>query len=337
MKGGRKMSKRKSWIIVAFCMVLLFSLGWFHSPGRAEIKFMLKIGTGPVGGYWFPGGAVLSSIITDKVEGARGSPTLGGGVSNCRDIDSGKMDIAYTYNGTAGDAWESRPPFKKKLTNVRFLANMYITPFTIVALKETGIKTFEDLKGKRFSPGKKGYTGKITFDRMLKEYGMSYDDLGKVTLVGYSDGALLMKDKHIDFYAMITMTPSAPFLDVATFFPLTLVNYKPEILDRMCEKYDMVKVTVPAKDYPGQDEENPTVGFGACFIIRKDLPEDLVYGITKSMWGEFKRFHQIQPKLKDHVLIKNALLGITVPLHRGAYKYYKEVGLEIPKKGMPVD
>lgn len=323
-------------VTVLFCVSLL-SLGFFHSPLHAQVKFMLKIGTGPVGGYWFPGGAVLSNIITDKVEGARGSPTLGGGVSNCRDINSGKMDIAYTYNGTAGDAWQGRPPFKKKLTNIRFLANMYITPFHILALKESGIKKFEDLKGKRFSPGKKGYTGKICFDRMLKEYGMSYDDLGKLTLVGYADGALLMKDKHIDFYALITMPPSAPFLDVATFFPLSVVKFKPEILDRMSEKYNMVKVNVPAKDYPGEDEAIPTVGFGACFIIKKDLPEDVVYAITKSMWTNYKLFHMIQPKLKNHILIKNALLGITIPLHRGAYKYYKEVGLKIPKKGMPVD
>ena len=322
---------------VGVLLLSLFLLVSFQAPASAGAKYMLKIGTGPVGGWWFPGGAVLANIITDKVEGAIGSPTLGGGVSNCRDVNAGKMDIAYTFSGTAADAWNGRPPFKKKLTNIRFLANMYISPFHIIALKESGIKTFEDLRGKRFSPGKKGYTGKIIFDRMLQEYGMSYKDLGKVTLVGYSDGALLMKDKHIDFYALITMPPSAPFLDVGTFYPLTIVKVKPEILDRMCKKYGMVKVTIPANTYPGQDEDVLTVGYGNQFIIRKDLPEDLVYNITKAMWEECKRFHKVQPKLKEHVALKNALLGVTIPLHKGAYRYYKEQGLEIPKVAMPID
>lgn len=321
----------------ALALVAIVFVFFMCFPASAGVKYMLKIGTGPVGGWWFPGGAVLASIITDKVEGATGSPTLGGGVSNCRDVNSGRMDIAYTFSGTAADAWSGRPPFKKKLTNIRFLANIYVSPFHIIALKESGIKTFEDLRGKRFSPGKKGYTGKIIFDRMLAEYGMSYKDLGKLTLVGYSDGALLMKDKHIDFYALITMPPSAPFLDVGTFYPLTLVKFRPDILDRMCKKYGMVNVTIPAKTYPGQDEDAFTVGYGNLFIVRKDLPEDLVYNITKAMWEEYKRFHKVQPKLKEFVKLENALLGITIPLHRGAYKYYVEKGLKIPKIGMPVD
>jgi len=298
---------------------------------------MLKIGTGPVGGWWFPGGAVLSEIITDVVKGVRASPTLGGGVSNCRDVDAGKKDIAYTFSGTAADAWYGRSPFEKELRNIRFMANMYVSPFHIITLKELDIKTVEDLKGHPFSPGKKGYTGKVIFDRLLKEYGMTYDDLGPVTLVGYSDGALLLKDKHIDFYALITMPPSAPFLDVATFSPVSLVSISEEVLDRMCKKYAMVKLTIPANTYPGQDKDVLTVGYGNCWIVRKDLPEDLVYEITKAMWENYKRFHKIQPAIADQVKIENALLGAAIPLHRGAYKYYRERGLKIPETAMPVD
>jgi hypothetical protein len=166
---------------------------------------------------------------------------------------------------------------------------------------------------------------------------MTYEDLGKFSAVGYADGALLMKDKHIDFYALITFPPSAPFLDVGTFYPLSIVTVKPEILDTMCEKYGMVQMTIPAKTYPGQDDDVPMIGYGNQFIINKDMPEDLVYGIAKAMWENHTKFHQVQPKLNEHILLKNALLGATIPIHRGAYKYYKEKGLEIPKKGMPID
>lgn len=301
----------------------------------AKVKF-LKIGTGPVGGWWFPCGSVLATIISEEVEGVDASPTLGGGVSNCRDVNKGAKDIGFTFSGTALDAWNGNTPFKEKQTNIRFLANMYISPFHIIALKKFGIKTVEDLKGQPFSPGKKGYTGKLIFDRLLKEYDMTYDDLGELTLTGYSDGALLLKDEHIHFYALITVPPSASFLDVATVKPVSLVEIDPKVLDTMAKKYGMAKLTIPAGTYPGQDKDVPSVGYGNCFIIRKGVPKDVVYEITKALWKNYKDFHEVQPKLKNMTLPKNALKGATIPLHPGAYKYYKEQGFKIPQSAMPV-
>lgn len=298
----------------------------------------IKIVSGPVGGTWFPGAAVLASIIADRVPEVHASPTLGGGVSNCRDVDAGRAQIGLTYSGTALDAWEGRSPFDQKHRNLRYLGNQYIEPECLVTLKEAGIETLEDLKGISFSPGKEGFTGKLIFDRILEEAGMSYDDLGKCTLVGYTDGAMLMKDKHIDLYAMIDMPPNAGFMDVDAFFPVSILQLPDDLLDTMAEKYGMVKWTIPAGVYSGVDKDVTTVGYSCGFYCNKDLPEDIVYEITKGMWEEYERFVSIQAaQFKEHIRPENALMGTAIPLHPGAYRYYVEQGMTVPEAGIPID
>ena len=303
----------------------------------ADVQF-IKIATGTVGGTWFSGGSVLASILTEKVEGVHASPTIGGGVSNCRDLDANRSQIGYSYSGTALDAWKGKAPFDQPLKNLRYIGNQYIEPFHIVYMADKGYKTMDDLKGKSFSPGKEGFTGKIMFDLLLKELNMTYDMFGKATYVGFNDGALLLKDGHIDFYALLTMPPNAAFMDLDTFSPVSLLQLPDDVLDRMVKSYGMEKWIIPAGAYSGVKEDITTLGYSGGFYCHKDLPEDLVYNITKAMWENVDRFVAVAPaSFKDQIKIENALKGTVLPLHKGAYKYYKEIGMEIPSAGNPID
>lgn len=331
---GRGLSL-KTLLVVVFCLVLISGSVW--AGGKSEQKY-LKIASGTVGGTWFSGGSVLASIITEKVEGINASPTIGGGVSNCRDIDANRAQIGYSYSGTALDAWQGNVPFEAPLKNLRYISNQYIEPFHIIFRADSGIKTLEDLKGKDFSPGKEGFTGKIMFDLLLNEANMTYDQLGKATYVGFNDGADLMKDKHLEFFALLTMPPNAAFMDVDTFSPLALLQLPQDILDRMVKKYGMEPWVIPAKTYSGVKTDITTVGYSGGFYCNKDLSEELVYNITKAIWENVQRFIDAAPaSFKDQYDIKYALRGTVLPLHKGAYRYYKEMGIDVPAAGMPID
>lgn len=351
--GEKEAKEVKRGLFVAVIMLLVVALFVMGCPAPAPpapapptpappkpappAEMILKIGTGPIGGYWFPGGAVLSQIITEFVPGVSAAPTLGGAVSNARDTNSGKMQIGYTYNTMAKDGWLGRDPFKEKMVNMRYMHNMYITPMHIITIKALNLKAIEDLKGHDFSPGKKGWGGETSFRRILTESGMSYDDLGKCTFTGYADGALLMKDKHIDFYALATMCPSANFLDVAVSEPLWIIGGSDALIDLMKEKYGMAEFTIPADTYPGTDIDVRCSAMSAHWIVNVDVPEDVVYQIVKASYENYERYHSVQSGLKEYVLPEKFLLGASCPLHKGAYKFFKEVGLEIPKEAMPVD
>lgn len=332
-----KSSNQRRIKVFSVLLSLFLITGTAFAAGQSGGTQYLKIVAGTVGGTWFSGGSVLASIITEKVEGANASPTIGGGVSNCRDINANRAQIGYSYSGTALDAWEGKPPFEEPMKNLRFIGNQYIEPFHILFLAEQKFKSLDDLKGKSFSPGKEGFTGKIIFDLLLKEANMTYDMFGKATFVGFPDGALLMKDKHLDFYAILTMPPNSAFMDVDTFSPVDILQLPQDLLDRMSEKYGMEKWVIPAGAYSGVKKDITTVGYGGGFYCNKDLPEELIYNITKALWENYERFVEVAPaSFKEQIKLENALRGTVLPLHEGAYRYYKEKGLDIPKAGMPI-
>lgn len=332
-------SKRslKLALLVSICFIVGLT-GMAFMPTSLSAGVILKVGTGPVGGNWFPLGAVLSTIVNEKVEGVRAAPTLGGGTSNMKALNAGTQDFSLTIGITNANAWEGKAPFKKKYRNIRSAFNTYINIFHVNTRAETGIRKFEDLKGKRVSPGKKGFTGEVLTRFVLKEYGMSYKDFAEVTLVGYSEGGNLMRDKHLDAYSLITMPPSAAFVELDTFSPVYIFSASPEVIDRMIKKYPgLIKIQLPGGIYRGRPEPLDTFGTPCVFATRKDLPTDVVYGVTKAFWENYKRSWKLNPNFKDYIRPENALSGLAIPLHPGAYKYYKEAGYNIPKKLMPID
>ena len=106
------------------------------------------------------------------------------------------------------------------------------------------------------------------------------------------------------------------------------------LLDTMATKYGMEKWVIPAGAYKGVTKDVTTVGYSGGFYCSKDLPEDLVYRITKALWENVERFVEVAPvSYKGQIKIENALRGTVLPLHPGALKFYREKGLQIPKAG----
>jgi len=146
-----------------------------------------------------------------------------------------------------------------------------------------------------------------------------------------------MKDKHLDCTAWMVPAPSSGIMDIATAFPVRLLPYPDDLLKYLEDNYNTTKVIVPAGVYDGVDKEVPHMGIGHFMIADKDLPEDTIYEITKAVWENIKSLEVVHPVVKEHMRLPNAVSGISVPLHKGAAKYYKEKGLAIPAKIAPVD
>jgi TRAP transporter TAXI family solute receptor len=106
----------------------------------------------------------------------------------------------------------------------------------------------------------------------------------------------------------------------------------------MIEKYPgLIKIQLPGGIYRGRPEPLDTFGTPCVFATRKDLPTDVIYEVTKAFWENYKRSWKLNPNFKDYIRPENALSGLAIPLHPGAYKYYKEAGYNIPKKLLPID
>jgi TRAP transporter TAXI family solute receptor len=319
---------RKTTIILLVIGAFIFSLA-IGTEAQAEKKF-LRMVSGPQGGSWYPLGAAMMAIVEKNIDIST-SCAPGGGLSNCKAVSTGKADLGWTYSHTAYNGYEGRGKFDKRYTNMRHLMSLYPGVLQMAVPRKSDIYTVDDLKDKRIVPGKMGWTGTVTAEIVLKAYGLSFESIkkngGLVSYVGYADSAALMKDGHSDCYIAMTSCPQATIIDL---------NFRPGIRMLPIDKAHMRKVletepglmetVIPKSAYKGMTEDVPAVGTVTCLIVNKDLSDDLVYNIVKTLYANWPELAKVKKKAIEASKPEKATMGARIPMHPGALRYYKEKG-----------
>ena len=311
---------------VRFALVGMALFVLAFSSGASAQKFELKMMTGPMGGSWYPLGGAIADAVQKENPGVTIAVAPGGGVANVEGVEFGKCDIGFSNSSSGVDGVYGRPPFKKKMPNMRQLANLYPQYFQMIVLEGSGIKSVADLKGKRIAPGPKGHTGEFAAQQVLQVYGLSYKDMSRVNHVGYNDTVALMKDGHCDAWLLTTTIPGAAIMDLASARKIRLLPLPEDKIQAMQKlNAGYIRKTVPKGIYTGVDYDVPGVGWFTHLIVSAKLPDDLVYKITKTLVKNVERFGQVVRDMKG-TTAKDLAMDIGVPFHPGALKYYKEIG-----------
>jgi TRAP transporter TAXI family solute receptor len=288
-----------------------------------QVTFM----TGPQGGSWIPLGGALKGMWEKAIPGLDIQQTPGAGIANVRGVDEGKAQIGIANSATTVDGLEGRPPYKKKVTHVCQLANLYPQYFQVVALSDAKINSLADLKGKVLVTQPKGNTAEILTATVLKLNGMDYGSLAKANFqAGYTDAVSLMKDGHAQVFTLGTTAPASAVMDLASARDVHLVPVDDKTmgaLKKMNPGYN--KLTIKAGTYPKQEKDVPVIGYSTHIVVACSLPEDTVYKMTKTMAGNIDGMAAVV-KAINGVTPKDMAADIGVPFHKGAAKYYKEVG-----------
>jgi len=310
--------------IVMALFAILFLV--FSTPALAQ-KMDLKMMTGPMGGSWYPLGGAIAEALQKEIPGITVSVMPGGGVANVEAVEFGKCELGFSNSSSAVDGLNGRDPFKKKMENMRQLANLYAQYFQMVVVDTSKIKSPADLKGKIIATTQRGHTGTILTEQVLQVYGMSFKDMAKVHFVGYSDAVALMKDGHADIYTPGTTIPASSIIDLAADRKIRLLGLpddKIAALQKINAGY--IKRIIPKGTYPGVDYDVVAASYFAHLVVSAKLPDDLVYKITKTFSKNLPRFADVVKDMKG-VTPKDLALDIGVPFHPGALKYYKEAGV----------
>src|SRR5699024_9876801 len=148
---------------------------------------------------------------------------------------------------------------------------------------DSDIETVEDLEGKKVSPGIKGYSGEIAFQRILDIKGMSYDDLDDIEYIGTEDAAELLRDNHIDAWIGNLAAPAATWQELDTTVGIRKISLDEETIDKLYEyNPSYFTYTMEAGTYPNQEEDVETVAPPTVLLDNNDtMPEDAVYELTK--------------------------------------------------------
>jgi TRAP transporter TAXI family solute receptor len=324
------MCRRNLAIVVALSFVAV--IGWAGGHASAAERVFLKLGASSLGGSWFPTMSIAASVINNKVPGVISTVTTGGAITNVRNIENGKVQLGLTYAGVTGEAWNGKGAFKKPHQKIRAIGIFFDSVFSITVPANSPIRTFNDIKGKRTTAGKKGWGSTQAYARMLEAHGLSFDKIresgGKVSHVGWSDAVLLMKDRQVDVIQLAQSTPNPLIMQLETSFPVRILGMEKAVADKIVKTYPgYVAVKVAKGTYKGQDQDAWTISDNTMVVASKDLSEDLVYKITRAIYetpGPFKKLAWLKK-----MSWKTATSGIPTPFHKGAARYFKEKGVTV--------
>ena len=313
------MARMKNVMLAGVAMVAVAAAG----TASAET---LKLMTGPQGGSWYPLGGAIQNIVQTNMDGTDIQVLPGGGIANVKAVEQGKADIAFANSVSTVDAIEGRAPFETKATNVCNVATLYPQYFQIVALKDSGINTVADFKGKALAAQPKGNTAEDITRQLLEAAGLTYEDMSQVHYVSYSDGVALMKDNNAQVMTMGTTVPASAIMDLDSAADITLIPVEGELMEKMRAKNPgFAALTIPANSYPDQTEDVQAIGYATHVIARCDLPNDVVEGMLENITANMGDLQAIASAMKG-ATPKEMGQDVGVPMHPGAKAFYDKQG-----------
>jgi len=315
-------------------IAILFGFVFFMSvaPTQAEQTFV-TIGTGGVTGVYYPTGGAICRLVNKsrKEHGIRCTvESTGGSVYNLNTIAAGELDMGVAQSDWQYHAWHGTSKFKSQGPNkdLRAVFSVHPEPFTVVARKDSGIKNFQDLKGKRVNINNPGSGARGTMEVVMEAMGWTKADFKLAAELKSAEQASALCDNKIDAIVFTVGHPSGTIKEATTSCDSLLVNVTGPEIDKLVKENDYYRTaTIPGGMYRGTDTDTVTFGVGATFVSSAKVPEYVIYNVVKAVFENFKEFKKLHPAFK--ILVKEEMIkdGLSAPLHDGAVKYYKEAGL----------
>jgi len=299
----------------------------------ASAQEFITIGTGGVTGVYYPTGGAICRLVNKgrKDHGIRCSTeSTGGSVYNLNTIRAGELDMGVAQSDWQFHAYNGTSKFSDAGANkdLRAVFSVHPEPFTVVARADSGIKNFDDLKGKRVNIGNPGSGQRGTMSVLMEAKGWTMDDFALASELKASEQASALCDNKIDVMIYTVGHPSGAIKEATTSCDSVLVNVGGADVEKLVGDNSYYRTAmIPGGMYRGNDSDTMTFGVGATFVSTAAVPEHVVYEVVKAVFENFDTFRKLHPafaNLKKEEMIKD---GLSAPLHPGAMKYYKEAGL----------
>jgi hypothetical protein len=317
--------------VLAVVMLLVMGIA---APGGAQAVRLLSLVTGGTAGVYFPLGGAMAEIWNQRVSGVRvASQSSGASVANVQFLARGdahlgliQNDIAYyAEKGTEvfAEPGSNRP---RPISGIRGIAMLYPETIQIVTLRNKNIRTVSDLVGKKVVVGAAGSGTEANARQILSVHDIYYRMI-RPDFLSFAAGVDQLRDGLTDAVFITAGVPTAAVTDVASSREIFIVPISTEALFDLRARWPFyTRQTFPAETYRGLAGPVSTVAVMAMLVARADLPDDLVYNLTKALWENLDRMRAAHARGRDFELMK-ALDGMPIAVHPGAARYYSEKGV----------
>lgn len=321
---GRKIS--------TFCGAALVAMAFAWQP-TSFAQTMLQMPTGGVTGSYYMIGAPMAKYINEKSKLVRVTPnTSGGSVENLRRVEAATAQLGMTSQDLMYRAWHGQKPFTKPMRDWRVIG--IVTPILanhVMALAANNIKTATDLRGKIFAIGAPGSMAADQMNLFLDHVGIK--KAIEARMLPHQDYPSMLLDGKVQAINRAGSVPSATVEEIGAQKPVNLVDFGRELEQSgFLKKYPFYqKIVIKGGTYKGENRDVTTFGTAGYLIAHKDVPETVVYEFTRHAYSE-EGIRQVNLAFKGaNVNRADPLSGNIGPVHPGAAKFWKEIGVKYPE------
>lgn len=299
--------------------------GGDKKPAAQTTKMILA--TGGTAGTYYPFGGSIAQIWNTKAQNVNvTAQSTGASIENLRLVNKKEAELAIVQSDMMDYAFNGKESFKEKLANIRGIGILYPEIIQVVVRGDSGINSIADLKGKKVGVGAPGSGTEANFRQLIDIYGLDYKVLSPQYL-SFSESSDRFKDNQIDAFIVVAGIPNSAIQDIATQHNVKVLTVTDDMVAKLGQKYPfLAPATIPANTYKGQTAEVKTVAVMATLIVNSEVKEDVVYSITKALFDNQADLAKAHAKGKE-LSSEQAVKGMSIPLHPGAAKYFKEKGI----------
>ena len=292
------------------------------ATGEGLDSKIVTIATGGASGPYNIIGTTLADIYKNEYDVNSRTQTTGSSVENLNLINQGKVEMAFVMSDALSQAINGEVSFKEKIESVSTMATLYPNVVQIITKADSGIKTVEDLKGKRVAVGDQNSGVEVNARTILNGHGITYDDI-KVDYLGYAEAAEGLSAGTIDAAFLTSGIPNASVMELSETLDITLVSVDPKKVEEIAKDHPYFISFEIKPDVYSNKESIFTAAVPNALVVRKDLSEDDVYKLTKTFYESLDKLVNSHQAAAD-ITLENGDVGIIGELHPGAKKYYDE-------------
>lgn len=322
-------SKKASVFGLAVLMVLSIVLAGCGNSGGNSGQFTL--GAGSQGGVYYPVGVGIAEILTKNMEGVTVTPEVtGASLENAVLLGNQEVEMAILTAGDLVAGLKGEKPFEQKIDNVSVMfAGLKPGAVQVLTLKDNGIKSIEDLKGKKVALGPQGGSGWKAFAEILPYYNMSLEDVN-ASYISYGDSIEQLTDKTIDATVVTAGAPTPAVVQLATQSGMAFVPFDEAKLKKFLDEHPYyIASTIKKELYKGLEQDVNTYATVNVVAVSDSVDEEMVYNMLKTLYGHVEDFRKVHPTVQK-ISVESAGEFKGFRYHEGAAKFFKENGIEVP-------
>lgn len=293
---------------------------------RANWPRNITIGSASIGGVYYVVAGGYAKVIQEKLGIPASNRVTGGPVQNIQLVQAKQIELGLTtmgpaYEGLRGIGWAQGTRYDA----IRFTWPMYTSFAHWITRADSPIRSVADLNGRVVDLGPRGGSAEFVGHKVFSLFGIRP---ARIVNLSFAEGANALRDGLVDANFGVIGIPVPAWLELSITRPVRFFGFTPEQIQRLTAEYPyLAPAAIRANVYRGQDYVLRTVQMWNAAIVHRDMPDDFVYELTKTMFDNRELLEQVHPTGAETQPVN--IYYINAPLHPGALRYYRERGVQL--------